>query len=278
MDNNQYPPLEEMIAQFMEQQNNTNAAPAPQNVTLKIKDQTYQFASPEDASNVVNETVTQYETQLAAARQRLAELEQIQATRSAQPQSQPGADKPRMDPEEWARMAINDPTKATEEAFKKTELYQQMMQQLQASQVNQIAQDFFTRHPAYRNPQFAEKLEGVRRELGLGMSPQHLEAVLSHAQLNGVVPMEKELMQQRQQAPIPQMQQQHLPFAEFQNQQPNYPPPTPQNYPPPVGAPPQIRPGGGTAPGVNLSQLETMPLDKLKEFLEMTYAKTGGNF
>lgn len=270
MENTQYPPLDQMLEQYVQSQTG-NAPPPPQNIVLDIAGKPYQFSSPEDASKVVTETVTNYEQQLAAAKARLAELEQIQMSRSVQPAAQAGQEKPKMDPEEWARMAITDPTKATEEAFKKTELYQQMMQQLQASQVNQVAQQFFQQHPAYRNPELAQKLEGVRQQLGLGMSPQHLEAVLSYAQMNGVVPHEKDLMERLRQPIQPQMQQQNLPFPEFQQPQ--------MNYPPPISAPPpQIRQNAAQPTSMDTSKFEAMNLEQQKQFLEMMYQKTGGNF
>lgn len=291
-------PMAALFAEYLAQQNPTGAPPPPpQNLTLDINGRPFQFASQEDASRVVGATIQEYENKLAAAAQREQELMQMQAAMAAPaplaaPQGQP---KPRIDPEEWARMAVEDPAKATQEAFKKSELYEQLQQQMNALQGQTVEQQFWAKHPVYQNPQAAQAIEGVRKQLGLGFNPAHLEAALSHAQMNGLVPPERELIARQQAA------QQAAWMAQYQaaqggdpnlagpavpqQWQPSFAPPQPpQNFQPPPGggwnAPPPSPRGGGPTQGVSTAAMyesfEKMPLEEAKKFLNSIPQGRGG--
>jgi len=292
-------PMAQLFAEYLAQNNSAAQAPPPppQNLTLDINGRPFQFASQEDASRVVGATIQEYEAKLAAAAQREQELMQAAAAAAAPaPLAVASATpKPRIDPEEWARMAVEDPAKATQEAFKKSELYEQLQQQMSALQGQTVEQQFWAKHPVYQNPQAIQAIEGVRKQMGLGFNPAHLEVALSHAQMNGLIPPERDLIARQQAA------QQAAWMAQYQaaqggdpnfagpvvpqQWQPNFAPPQPpQNFQPPQGggwnAPPPSPRGGGPTQGVSTAAMydsfEKMPLEDAKKFLNSIPQGRGG--
>lgn len=292
--------FEALFAQYLAETQNPPAQPpaAPQNLTLDINGRPFVFSSETDASRVVGATIQEYEAKLAAAAQREQELMQAAAAAAAPaPLAAPtGQPKPRIDPEEWARMAVEDPAKATEAAFLKSEVYEKMQQQMAALQGQTVEQQFWAKHPVYQNKEAIQAIEGVRRQMGLGFNPAHLEVALSHAQMNGLIPPERDLIARQQAA------QQAAWMAQYQAAQggdPNLPPPmaagnfqAPPPQPPPYGGgwpqqaqPPFYQPppsprGGSSGQGISTAQMydsfEKMPLEEAKKFLNSIPQNQGG--
>lgn len=199
---------DELLAKLLDEELSKNKAAgepevekkesAPQPFKLNIGGQEYTFNSPEEISQVVNNT-------LAAVGQKLQQLESSSQTagQTNQPGSYVQSDEdsvPKLTPEQHAeflnKMATN-PIEAMEwldgirfgiKEGRPSKVIKEKLAELDQFRAAQAVAAFKEMHPEWPGGQAAQVLDAYRQKLGLPFTAEGLSAAYASAQLNGVLP------------------------------------------------------------------------------------------